>query len=125
MANGDNSMDVKQAVTDYTQSEKIKSGLIWICQLADQVAAIDGPGRRQGMTLLRMLAQMVADEAALAGRITGDPHWSGIGKKINLALVMIDSGVPQETGFHLTQALSRITQIGGQAATVLKAKGLF
>ena len=118
-------MDVKQAVTAYTQSEKIKSGLIWICQLADQVTAMDGPGRRQGVMLLRMLAQMVADEATLAGRMTGDPHWNGIVKKINLALVMIDSGVPQETGFHLTQALSRVTQIGGQAAMILKAEGLF
>jgi hypothetical protein len=67
---------------------------------------------------------MIADESQLAGKITGDRRWYEIGKKINMALVMIDSGVPQETGFHLTQALSRVTHIGGQAAAVLKENGL-
>lgn len=42
-----------------------------------------------------------------------------------MALVMIRSGVPQETGFHLTQAISRVTRIGGQAASTLRDKDLF
>ncbi|MCB2146113.1 MAG: hypothetical protein KQI81_06530 [Deltaproteobacteria bacterium] len=117
--------DVRQAVSAYTQSEKVKSGLIWICQVADQVAAMDGPGRQQGLSLLKTLAHMVADESDLAGRITGDRRWQEIGKKINMALVMINSGVPQETAFHLTQALTRVTRIGGQAASVLRENGLF
>ena len=75
--------------------------------------------------LLKTLAHLVADEADLAGRITGDNRWHDIGKKINLALVMINSGVPQETGFHLTRALTRVTRIGGQAAEVLSRHGLF
>jgi hypothetical protein len=86
---------------------------------------MDGPGRRQGLSLLKTLAHMVADESDLAGRITGDSCWHEIGKKINMALVMINSGVPQETAFHLTQALTRVTRMGGQAASVLKERGLF
>jgi hypothetical protein len=61
----------------------------------------------------------------LAGRMTGDRRWHEIGQKINMALVMINSGVPQETTFHLTQALTRVTRIGGQAASVLKGKQPF
>ncbi|WP_319408948.1 hypothetical protein [uncultured Desulfosarcina sp.] len=118
-------IDVRQAISAYTQSEKVKSGLIWICQVSDQVAAMDGPGRQQGLSLLKTLAHMVADESDLAGRITGDQGWREIGIKINMALVMINSGVPQETAFHLTQALTRVTRIGGQAASVLKENGLF
>jgi hypothetical protein len=38
---------------------------------------------------------------------------------------MIHSGVPQEAGYHLTRALSRVTQMGGQAAAVLERQGLF
>lgn len=121
----DRRVDVKQTISAYAQSEKVKSGLIWICQVSDQVAAMDGPGRQQGLILLKTLAHMVADESDLAGRITGDRRWYEIGKKINMAIVMINSGVPQETAFHLTQALTRVTRIGGQAAGVLKENGLF
>jgi hypothetical protein len=121
----DQPADVKQAISAYAQSEKVKSGLIWICQVSDLVAAMDGPGRRQGLELLKTLAHLVADESDLAGRITGDKCWHEIGKKINMALVMINSGVPQETGFHLTQALTQVTRMGGQAASILTDKGLF
>ena len=121
----DHPIDVKQAISAYAQSEKVKSGLIWICQISHQVAAMDGPGRRQGLRLLKMLAHMVADESDLAGRITGDRCWYEIGKKIDMALVMINSGVPQETDFHLTQALVRVTRMGGRAASILKARGFF
>lgn len=117
--------DVKLAVAAYAQCEKVKSGLIWICQVAEQVAAMDGAGRRQGLVLLKTLAHLVADEANLAGRITGDKEWYEIGQNINKALVMINSGVPQETAFHLTQALTKVTRIGGRAASVLKRNGLF
>jgi len=116
---------VKRAVSAYAQSEKVKSGLIWICQVAEQVAAMEGPGRQQGMALLETLARLVAGESELAGRVTGDRRWHEIGQKINMALVMIRSGVPQETGFHLTRAISRVTRIGGQAASILRDKGLF
>jgi hypothetical protein len=121
----DGLLAVKRAISAYAQSEKVKSGLIWICQVADQVAAMQDPGRQQGSMLLKTLTQMVMDESDLAGRITGDRRWHEIGKIIRMALVMINSGVPQETAFHLTQALTRVTSIGGQAAAVLKANRLF
>jgi hypothetical protein len=57
--------------------------------------------------------------------MTGDRRWHEIAQKINMALVMINSGVPQETSFHLTQALTRVTRIGGQAASVLRENNLF
>jgi hypothetical protein len=121
----DRRISLKQAISAYAQSEKVKSGLIWICQVSNQVEAMDGPGRRQGLRLLKTLAHMVADESDLAAKVTGDRGWHEIGKKINLALVMINSGVPQETAFHLTQALTRVTRLGGQAALALKERGLF
>ncbi len=123
--NGERLIDTKQAILIYAQSEKVKSGLIWICQVSDQVAAMDNPGRQQGLSLLKTLVHMVADESGLAGRISGDRRWHEIGKMINMALVMINSGVPEETAFHLSQALTRVTRIGGQAASVLKKNGLF
>lgn len=124
-SNADRLVEIKKAVSAYAQSEKVKSGLIWICQVAEQVGALNGPGRQESLAMLRTLAHMVADESDLAGRITDDRRWNEIGQKINMALVMIQSGVPQETSFHLTQALTRVTRIGGQAARVLKKNGLY
>jgi hypothetical protein len=124
-ATGDSPEDLKMAVAAYAQSEKVKSGLIWVCQVAELVAAMAGAERTQGLAVLKPLARMVADEAHLAGRLTADRGWHEIAQKINMALVMIDSGVPQETGFHLTQALTRVTRIGGQAAALLARNGLF
>jgi len=122
---GDCPDGVKRAVAAYAQSEKVKSGLIWICQIAEQVAAVEGPGRQQAVQMLETLARLVADESQLAEKVTGDRRWHEIGEKINMALVMIRSGVPQETGFHLTRAISRVTRIGGQAASILRERGFF
>ena len=123
--NHNHSNELRQAVVTYAQSEKVKSGLIWVCQVSEQVAALDDAARQHGVRLLRTLAHLVGDEAILAGRVTGDRRWTEISQKINMALVMIQSGVPQETSFHLTQALTQVTGIGGQAAALLKEKGLF
>ena len=123
--NHNHSNELRQAVVTYAQSEKVKSGLIWVCQVSEQVAALDDTARQHGVRLLRTLAHLVGDEAILAGRVTGDRRWTEISQKINMALVMIQSGVPQETSFHLTQALTQVTGIGGQAAALLKEKGLF
>lgn len=123
--NHNHSNELRQAVVTYAQSEKVKSGLIWVCLVSEQVAALDDAARAHGVRLLRTLAHLVGDEAILAGRVTGDRRWSEISQKINMALVMIQSGVPQETSFHLTQALTQVTGIGGQAAALLKEKGLF
>ena len=116
---------IRQACAAYTQSEKVKSGIIWICQVAEQVAIMDDVQRKHGIGLLKTLAHLIADEADLGGRLTGDPGWHEIGRKINMALVMIESGVPQETGFHLTRALTRVTHIGSQAAAILDQHGLY
>jgi hypothetical protein len=120
-----NAQDLRQAIVTLAQSEKVKSGLIWVCQVADQVAAMNDAARRHGVPLLRTLAHLIGDEALLAGKLTGDRHWNEVGQKINMALVMIQSGVPQETSYHLTQALTQVTRLGGQAAALLKEKGLF
>jgi len=121
----DERVHVKRAIAAYAQSEKVKSGLIWICQISEQVAAMDGPGRQPALGLLTTLVNMIADESDLTARITRDGRWHAISEKIHLALVMINSGVPQETGFHLTQAISQVTRIGGQAATLLRERGFF
>ena len=45
-------------------------------------------------------------------------------KDMNTALVMLNSGVAHEAGYHLTQALSKVTNIGQQSMSLLIEKGL-
>ena len=105
---------MKRAVAAYAQSEKVKSGLIWICQVAEQVAAMEGPGRQQGVSVVdRPLPAWLPASRNWPEGSPATGRWHEIGENINMALVMIRSGVPQETGFHLTRAISRVTRIGG------------
>ncbi len=43
---------------------------------------------------------------------------------MNTALVMLNSGVTHEAGYHLTQALTKVTTVGQQSMTLLTEKGL-
>ncbi len=67
---------------------------------------------------------MIATEIHVA--IKAAPHdvWLKAEKDINTALVMLNSGVTHEAGFHLTQALTQVTTIGQQSMTLLTDKEL-
>lgn len=108
-------MTLNPTIVSFTQSEKIKSGLIWVCQLAalyESLPAMDQPGAAR---IITTLFHMVAYEVSLAQRMTGDPRWADVHKHVENASVMIHSGVLEEAPFHLTQALSRVTAIADNA----------
>ncbi len=117
-------MDILKSITAYSQCEKIKSGLIWVSQTAEMIPGMHEAEKRGARSVLRSLAYMVSDEAGLAGRLTKEPLWNEIGKHIQMAIVMIESGVAQETSFHMTKALSIVTQIGTKAMSELKENGI-
>ena len=66
----------------------------------------------------------VGHDVHLAGRVTADPKWREVEKNVDLALVMLDSGVASEAGYHLTKALSQVTDIGQKSMAWLKKEGL-
>jgi hypothetical protein len=47
-----------------------------------------------------------------------------VDKSIDTAIVMINSKVVHEAGYHLTQALTQITTIGQRSMSLLKDEGL-
>lgn len=97
------------------QAEKIKAGLIWASQSIELVSGLEG-GRRQGAEqVVRLLVAMIGNEANLARRSSSDPRWLAAQKSIDMALVMIDSGVCHDAPWHLTRALTHITQICKEA----------
>lgn len=117
-------MKTADAITTFSQSEKIKAGLIWASQAVEifkTMPETDKPGAEK---IIRALIGMVGNEILICKKTAPNELWAEIEKNIDTALIMIDSGVAHEAGFHLTQALTRVTTIGQRSMTVLKDGGL-
>jgi hypothetical protein len=117
-------MDKQKAIIAFSQSEKIKAGLIWMSQTTEVTAGLSGPERQGAAQTIKTIVGMIAHEVHLAHRITQDSTWKDVEKHIDTALVMINSHVLEESGFHLTRALSQVTSIGQRSLSVLKEEGL-
>jgi hypothetical protein len=117
-------METRKAITALAQSEKIKSGIIWATHAVEIHTALPDTQKPGAAKLIRTLIEMIAAEIFLARRLTGETLWMDAEKDLDMARVMIDSGVVHEAGFHLTQALTRVTSIGQRAMTELNNTGL-
>ena len=117
-------MQVNQAIIAFSQSEKLKSGIIWASQIIEMYIGLPETEKIGAEKVLKTLINMIAAEIHVA--IKAAPHdvWMEAEKDINTALVMLNSGVTHETGYHLTQALTQVTTIGQQSMTLLTDKGL-
>ena len=117
-------MDTKEAIFAFSQSEKIKAGIIWISQALEMLARLPEKNRKSAERLAHVFLNLMLRDVHIAGRVTGEPEWQEIEKNIDLALVMLDSGVAQESTYHLTRALSSVTDIGQRSMSYLRNKGL-
>ena len=117
-------METKQAILSFSQSEKVKSGLIWGSQCVLILQNLAEPEKKGALALLQAMVGLIANEAQLARQLSGDPVWQEVDKALNNARVMIDSGVAEEAQYHFTQALSQVNRIGQKAMTHLLDAGL-
>ncbi|MCP4668516.1 MAG: hypothetical protein GY849_19405 [Deltaproteobacteria bacterium] len=116
-------MTVREAIMAFSQSEKIKSGLIWVSQLLELVKGLSGPEKLGGERMIKAGIGMVVQEVRLAKTVARDASWEDVEKGIDQAIVMIDSGVASESVVHLTRALSEVTGIGHRSMSFLKDQG--
>lgn len=116
-------MDVQQAIIAFSQSEKIKSGLIWVSQSFEVFNSLS-PGDKEGAEkILTTIINMIDNEVHLARKHSEETlPWEEASKHIRMALVMINSGVPHEAVFHLSRALSQITGVGQRSMSFLIEK---
>ena len=117
-------METNQAIKAFAQSEKLKSALIWASQLGEvhlALAEADKPGAEK---IIKTLVSMIGNEIGVAQKAAPHDGWQEAAKDINTAMVMLNSGVAHETGYHLTQALSKVTNIGQQSMKLLLDEGL-
>jgi hypothetical protein len=117
-------MQVNQAIIAFSQSEKLKSGILWASQIVEMYIALAESDKSGAERVLKTLINMVATEIHVAKKAAPHDIWSDAEKDMNTALVMLNSGVTQEAGFHLTQALTKVTTIGQQSMTLLTDEGL-
>jgi hypothetical protein len=73
---------------------------------------------------MKTLVDMVGSEILICKKSAPNELWLDIEKKIDTALVMINSGVAHEAGYHLAQALTLVTTIGQRSMSVLRDSGL-
>ncbi len=117
-------METQKAIIAFSQSEKIKSGLIWVSQAIQMLNGLQEPEKRGAEKTTKAIIEMIVHEIQLGKNVTGDVTWDEVLRYIDKALVMINSGVAAEAVVHLTQALSQVTSIGHRSMTFLKGEGL-
>jgi len=117
-------MTPSSEITNMSQGEKIKAGLIWTSQGLTLLQGVAGQERAGGLQVIRALCTMVGHEVTLARTVTGDSAWDEISPLLERALVLMDSGVPEEAVGHLSKALSKTTGILQRAMTFLMDRDL-
>ena len=117
-------MEIHDAITSFSQSEKIKAGLIWATQIVELCKTLPEADKPGAEKILKTIVDMIGSEILICKKSAPSPLWTEVEKSIDTALVMIHSSVAQEAGYHLTQALTRVTTIGQRSMSVLKDEGL-
>ncbi len=115
-------MMVPSAVTALAQGEKIKAGLIWASESISLLQGLGGVERSGGIRIIKGLCAMIGHEVSLVRMVTSDPAWDQVTPFLERAIVMIDSGVPQEATGHLSRALSLTTGILQRAMESMDAE---
>ena len=117
-------MQIRDAITTFSQSEKIKAGLIWVSQTLNMLQGLNGIEKKGAEKVVSLMIQMIGQEAKLAKSVSGDDLWDEIAPFFEKALLMINSGVCEEATLDLSKALSKVTNIGQKSMTALREEGL-
>jgi hypothetical protein len=116
-------MQPQTAIMALVQSEKIKSGLIWVSQVLQLLEGFPEKDKQGAERISSSFMNFILYEVHIAKQAAPDSAWEEIEKNIDLAVIMINSGVPAESVYHLTRALSHVTNIGQRSMTYLKKEG--
>jgi hypothetical protein len=117
-------MKIPEAILSFSQSEKIKAGLIWASQAVEIYKPLPEADRPGAEKIIAAVVNMIGSEILICRKTAPDELWLKVEKNIDTAMVMINSNVAHEAGYHLTQALTQVTTIGQRSMTILKDNGL-
>jgi hypothetical protein len=117
-------MEIKEAILAFSQSEKIKTGLIWASQLLELHRGLPDSERRGSERTIKAIVDMIANEIRLSSRVAANASWKGVERAVDQGMIMINSGVASESVAHLTLALSRVTGISHDSMSFLRERGM-
>lgn len=117
-------MNTQEALMSFSQGDKVKSALIWASQAVDYLPSLPPVEVNGAEQIIKLMLNMIQNEMSLGHRVSRDEDWQKAAKHLDTAIIMVNSGVAQESGFHLTQALSQVTTISQRAMSVLKDQNL-
>jgi len=117
-------MQIHEAITAFSQSEKIKAGLIWASQVVEIYKALPEADKIGAEKIIKAIVDMIGNEILICKKSAPNELWIEIEKNIETAAVMMQSNVAHEAGYHLTRALTQATTIGQRSMSFLKDKGL-
>ncbi|MGD2125495.1 MAG: hypothetical protein PVG99_05405 [Desulfobacteraceae bacterium] len=117
-------MKTNEAILGFSQSEKIKAGLIWISNCLELLQGLTDEEKKGAEKIVNAVLNMIGREIGLARTLVRHEEWDVIEPYIDKTLIMINSGVGEEAFTHLSKALSKVTNIGQQSMSLLKEKEL-
>lgn len=117
-------MNTREAILSFAQSEKAKSGLLMAAQLVELYNGLPEHDRHSADRILRTLVGMIANEIHLSRKMSPLELWNDVEKSLSTALVMMNSGVMSEAGYHIALAVSSATTIGQRSMEHLIAEKL-
>jgi hypothetical protein len=125
----DSRMNTKSAIITFSQSEKVKAGLIWASQTVEANMGIPEPEKRGSEKrgserIISALLNMIASEIHVVMKVAPHERWDSVMKHIDTAAVMVNSNVAHDATFHLSKALSQVTSIGHESMSLLTEKNL-
>ena len=117
-------MKSSEAIMAFSQSEKIKAGLIMIASSLELLKNLTGDEKRGASKIIYTDLNMLGHEVDLAKVVAGHVEWDEVERFLNKTIVMFDSGIGEEALIHVARALSQVTNIGQQSMSYLKDSGL-
>lgn len=117
-------MKIDAAILTFSQSEKIKAGLIWASQAVEVYKALPEADKPGAEKIIAAIVNMIGSEILICRKSAPNELWTAVEKNIDTAMIMINSNIAQEAGYHLTRALTQTTTIGQRSMFILKDEGL-
>jgi hypothetical protein len=117
-------MQIPEAITTFSQSEKIKAGLIWSTQAIEMYNALPEEHKPGAEKIIKVIVDMIGSEILICRKSAPNELWLEVEKNIDTAMVMINSSVAHEAGYHLTRALTQVTTMGQRSMSILRDNGL-
>ena len=114
----------RENILGFMYAERLKSTLMITGQLLDALMDLKEGERAGGLKMFSFFIKGVSSEARIAANVMENLDWDGLGGQLNLIEGYARLGQMGAARQELSQALSRVTTLGGRAMTSLKEANL-